>query len=105
MSKSSRNLRILCFFLFAVIQASLVYSAEIPYGEPEQDVYYQTPGIPQGPAAEKMGEGYPQWGMVDNRILTWGVTQQHTYFGGFVLALPLFAFLLEFFALQVSVQN
>ncbi len=100
MSKSSRNLRILCFFLFAVLQASFVYSAEIPYGEPERDVYYETLGIPQGPAAEKMSEGYPQWGMVDNRILTWVVTQQHTYFGGFVLALPLFAFLLELFALS-----
>ena len=33
---------------------------------------------------------------MNNRLVVWFVTQQHTYFGGFVLALPLFSLLLEF---------
>ncbi len=65
-----------------------------------QDVYYQTEGIPQGLAAAAVESGYPQWRHLDNRIFIWFVTQQHTYFGGFVLALPLFAFLLEFVGLS-----
>jgi cytochrome bd-type quinol oxidase subunit 1 len=33
-------------------------------------------------------------------LLVWFVTQQHTYFGGFVLALPIFCVLLEFLGLS-----
>jgi cytochrome bd-type quinol oxidase subunit 1 len=89
----------LCLFFLLSSHTSVVLSNEIPYGkETAQDVYYQTPGVPQGLAAEDIESVYPQWGLVDNRILIWMVTQQHTYFGGFVLALPLFALLLEFLA-------
>jgi hypothetical protein len=85
------------FFLVSS-HASIVLSEEVSYGEPTQDVYYQTLGVPQGPAAEDIESVYPQWRLLDNRILIWMVTQQHTYFGGFVLALPLFALLLELLA-------
>ena len=88
----------LCLFFLFSSQASVVLSEEVPYGEPTRDVYYQTQGVPQGLAAEDIESVYPQWRLVDNRILIWMVTQQHTYFGGFVLALPLFALLLEFLA-------
>jgi len=88
----------LCLFFLFSSHTSVVLSEEVSYGEPTQDVYYQTQGIPQGVAAEDIESVYPQWGLVDNRILIWMVTQQHTYFGGFVLALPLFALLLEFLA-------
>lgn len=98
MSTFSRNSLIFLFLFLVLGQVSLVFSNEIPTGEPGQDVYYQTQGFPQGPAAGEIESGYPQWRLVDNRILIWVVTQQHTYFGGFVLALPLFALLLEFFA-------
>ena len=54
---------------------------------PTRDVYYQTNGIPQGPPATETGSTYPQWQPLNNRIIIWLVTQQHTYFGGFVLAL------------------
>lgn len=64
--------------------------------QPTRDVYYQTEGIPQSLPATAVEPTYPQWRYLDNRILIWFVTQQHTYFGGFVLALPLFALLLEF---------
>ena len=97
MIKFSRHF-FLCILFWVFVPAGTVYSNEIPFSEPGQDVYYQTPGVPQGPTSGEMVAGYPRWEMVDNRILTWVVTQQHTYFGGFVLALPLFAFLLEFFA-------
>ncbi len=60
-----------------------------------RDVYYQTEGVPQSPPAVAGASAYPQWRYLDNRIVVWFVAQQHTYFGGFVLALPLFAWLLE----------
>ncbi len=96
MSNLPRIIASLCLFFLVSSHASIVLSEEVSYGEPTQDVYYQTLGVPQGPAAEDIESVYPQWGLVDNRILMWMVTQQHTYFGGFVLALPLFALLLEF---------
>ena len=70
--------------------------------EPARDVYYKTDGLPIGPSAPASGEvSYPRYGSVDNRILLWFVTQQHTYFGGFVLALPIFCVILEFAGLIV----
>ncbi|MCP9442380.1 MAG: cytochrome ubiquinol oxidase subunit I [Nitrospira sp.] len=71
--------------------------------EESLDVYFNTPGVPQGPAAPAPHEtAYPQIGSFDSRALVWFVTQQHTYFGGFVLALPLFCALLEFLGLMTS---
>ena len=65
-------------------------------GEPSQDIFYQTPGTIEGPAAEESVQGYSIFPLIDNRLVVWFVTQQHTYFGGFVLSLPLFSLLLEF---------
>lgn len=64
--------------------------------EVAKDIYYQTRGKPAGPPAPS-DEGliYPRYGSLDNRVLIWFVTQQHTYFGGFVLALPIFCMILE----------
>lgn len=65
--------------------------------ETTTDVYYRTPGVPSGPPAPTGDpSNYPRYGSLDNRTLTWFVTQQHTYFGGFVLALPIFCVILEF---------
>lgn len=65
-----------------------------------KDVYYKTEAVPVGPAAPSARETtYPRYGSVDNRILVWFVTQQHTYFGGFVLALPIFCVIFEFMGL------
>ncbi len=94
MRRLPRIIAFLCLFFLFSSHTSVVLSNEVPYGETAQDVYYQTPGVPQGLAAEDIESVYPQWRLVDNRILIWMVTQQHTYFGGFVLALPLFALLL-----------
>jgi len=72
----------------------------LSFAEESTDVYFYTPGTPQGPAAPTPQETvYPRIGSFDSRSLTWFVTQQHTYFGGFVLALPLFCALLEFLGL------
>ncbi|RMH06536.1 MAG: hypothetical protein D6704_07190 [Nitrospirae bacterium] len=68
--------------------------------EPSKDVYYQTEGIPEGPTVEEVQVPYPQWPFLNNRVVVWMVTQQHTYFGGFVLALPLFCTLFEFLGLS-----
>jgi cytochrome d ubiquinol oxidase subunit I len=68
--------------------------------EESTDLYFHTPGTPQGPPAPAPHETvYPRIGSSDSRLLVWFVTQQHTYFGGFVLALPLFCALLEFLGL------
>jgi len=70
------------------------------FAETTTDVYFGTEGTPQGPAAPAPHETvYSRIGSADSRVLVWFVTQQHTYFGGFVLALPLFCALLEFLGL------
>ncbi len=64
------------------------------------DVYYKIDSTPMGPPAPTSDEiSYRLYGSLDNRLLVWFVTQQHTYFGGFVLALPIFCVLLEFMSL------
>lgn len=68
--------------------------------DPSADVYFHTPGVPDGPSAPTANENhYPQVGSLDSRLLMWFIIQQHTYFGGFVLALPIFCVLLEFLGL------
>ena len=67
--------------------------------ETSTDIYYQTPGVPVSPPVHEIQSGYPNIPYVNNRVLVWMVTQQHTYFGGFVLALPFFTMLLEFLGL------
>ncbi|MGH7259236.1 MAG: cytochrome ubiquinol oxidase subunit I [Nitrospiraceae bacterium] len=65
--------------------------------EPATDVYYKTQGVPSGPPAPAGDAStYPRYGSLDNRTFVWFVTQQHTYFGGFVLSLPIFCVILEF---------
>lgn len=85
--------------LFAV--GGLVWGLQNPaFAEDAVDHYYKTPGTPVGPAAPAPEETvYQRYGSLDNRLLVWFVTQQHTYFGGFVLALPIFCVLLEFLGL------
>jgi cytochrome d ubiquinol oxidase subunit I len=71
------------------------------FAEGTTDLYFKTPGTPQGPPAPSPHETvYPRIGSFDSRMLVWFVTQQHTYFGGFVLALPIFCVLLEFLGLS-----
>jgi len=89
--------------LFVWLLVSVVFghgaSLALPV-EDAADVYFKTQGIPQGPMAPAPHETvYSRIGSVDNRLLVWFVTQQHTYFGGFVLALPIFCVLLEFLGL------
>lgn len=68
-----------------------------PATETATDVYYKTTGVPSGPPAPAGDVAtYPRYGSLDNRTFVWFVTQQHTYFGGFVLALPIFCVILEF---------
>jgi hypothetical protein len=68
--------------------------------EPSTDIYYKTPGVPNGPSAPAGDAStYPRYGSFDNRTFLWFVTQQHTYFGGFVLSLPIFCVILEFIGL------
>jgi cytochrome bd-type quinol oxidase subunit 1 len=60
------------------------------------DIYYGTPGRPASEPAPRPGSAdYPRYGNLDSRLAIWIVTQQHTYFGGFVLALPIFCLIIE----------
>lgn len=92
---------LLSMLLFVLLQAGLALGAEADPllsngGQPNQDVFYQTPGAIKGPAVEESVQSYYSYPLVNNRLIVWFFTQQHTYFGGFVLALPLFSLLLEF---------
>ena len=87
---------LLVFFLFSSV---CVWAGEpdpsIVGGE-GRDIFYQTPGVIEGPSAAESPQSYSIIPFVNNRLVVWFVTQQHTYFGGFVLALPIFSLLLEF---------
>ena len=63
---------------------------------PGADIYYGTPGRPASDPAPRAGlADYPRYGNLDSRLAIWVITQQHTYFGGFVLALPIFCLIIE----------
>jgi cytochrome d ubiquinol oxidase subunit I len=84
-------------FAGAVLGAGFLLPAS---AEEATDLYYKMPGTPQGPTAPSPTETiYSRVGSFDSRLVVWFVTQQHTYFGGFVLALPIFCALLEFLGL------
>jgi cytochrome bd ubiquinol oxidase subunit I len=71
------------------------------FAEDATDLYFKTPGTPEGPPAPSPQETtYSRIGSFDSRLIVWFVTQLHTYFGGFVLALPIFCVLLEFLGLS-----
>ncbi len=98
-TQSSVSVRLWGTLLAAVLLSSMLWPAT-SFAQESTDVYFGTEGMPQGPAAPAPHETvYSRIGSVDSRVLVWFVTQQHTYFGGFVLALPLFCALLEFLGL------
>jgi cytochrome d ubiquinol oxidase subunit I len=90
--------------LFVALIGWLSPTLDVPsFAEETTDFYFNTPGTPQGPPAPAPHEMvYPRIGSFDSRLVVWFVTQQHTYFGGFVLALPLFCALLEFLGLMTK---
>jgi len=97
-------------FLVVVVAVGMGGFASVTFGageaalaDPAKDIYYDTDGVPTGPAASSSShKGYFLHGWLDNRVLVWFVTQQHTYFGGFVLALPLFCFIFELVGLMTK---
>ena len=88
-------------FILLGVCGFMLPNAAIAATDQATDLYFKTPGNVQGPPAPTVGEiHYPRFGSLDSRLLVWVVTQQHTYFGGFVLALPIFCVLLEFLGLM-----
>ncbi len=90
---------LLSLFLLVLFSSGLSWASDSTHQSPvekAQDMFYQTPGTIDGPAAAESPRSYSTIPFVNNRVVVWFVTQQHTYFGGFVLALPLFSLLLEF---------
>ena len=93
----------ICIVLLAIAMGSAWNGPDPSCAEPAVDVYFGTEGTPQGPPAPAPQETvYPQISSLDSRQLIWFITQQHTYFGGFVLALPLFCALIEFLGLTTK---
>jgi len=81
-------------------EAAPAWAAEGSGSQTATDIYYKSAGVPVGPPAPTSGDQvYRRYGNLDNRILVWFVAQQHTYFGGFVLALPIFCVIIEFLGL------
>lgn len=101
MKKKVRRTSVYVGLLIFLLVSGAVWSIQsFSFAADTVDHYYKTPGTPYGPAAPVPEETvYQRYGAMDNRLLVWFVTQQHTYFGGFVLALPLFCALLEFLGL------
>ena len=90
----------ICLVLVAIAVGFVWTGPNLSFAESSTDVYFGTEGTPQGPAAPAPDDTvYPRIGSLDSRLVVWFITQQHTYFGGFVLALPLFCALLEFLGL------
>jgi cytochrome d ubiquinol oxidase subunit I len=101
MMKLSMSTRFAGFMLVVLLlmTANLAAAEDL---QNSKDVYYKTDGIPVGPPAPTSETiVYPRYGSFDSRLLVWFVTQQHTYFGGFVLALPIFCVIMEFAGLMV----
>src|SRR5437867_5840112 len=102
-----RPLRSVLILNLVLLTAGLLTVLDLAHGQtapqqPAQDIYYKTEGVPVGPPApSSVATVYPRYGSLDNRVLVWFVTQQHTYFGGFVLALPIFCVIMEFAGLTM----
>jgi cytochrome bd ubiquinol oxidase subunit I len=97
-------LRTLCalVFLFGLAAPIMASTNDSAAGKPTKDIYYDRQGAPVGPPAPAPDQTvYGKYGSLDNRILVWFVTQQHTYFGGFVLALPIFCLIFELIGLTL----
>ncbi|MDR4468369.1 MAG: cytochrome ubiquinol oxidase subunit I [Nitrospira sp.] len=95
--------RAICVVVLAIAMGSAWSGHDPSFAESAVDVYFGTEGTPQGPPAPAPQETvYPQISSLDSRQLIWFITQQHTYFGGFVLALPLFCALIEFLGLTTK---
>ncbi|MCA9458239.1 MAG: hypothetical protein KC587_16355, partial [Nitrospira sp.] len=95
--------------LFVMLQAGMALGMNnqaLPTieGQAGQDIFYQTPGSISSPSVAESPQGYSSYPLVDNRLVVWFVTQQHTYFGGFVLSIPLFSLLLEFLGITRKQQ-
>ena len=68
---------------------------------PGTDVYYRTSGGASSEAAPRSSPAdYPRYRNLNSRLAIWVVTQQHTYFGGFLLALPIFCLIIEVMGLM-----
>lgn len=78
-----------------------------PKQEWSQDVFYKDwegnplKGPVSGYPAPDLGpEDYNNYDFAPSRIIVWVATQQHLYFGSFVLAIPIFCMLIEFVGIR-----
>ena len=81
--------------------ADVLDGASSVYVPPGTDIYYRTLGdAGSAEAPRPSAADYPRYRSVNNRLAIWIITQQHTYFGGFVLALPIFCLIIEVMGLM-----
>jgi cytochrome bd ubiquinol oxidase subunit I len=82
-------------------------AAEAPKVVKAKDVYFKTEGVVSGKPVPKLKpEDYPRSNfpgvMKENRLVIWGLAQQHLFFGSFVLAVPIFVMIIEFVGLVIK---
>ncbi len=63
--------------------------------ESAQETAAEAPASPYGPAPKLTEADYPQIAGVNGRIVVWLVAQLHLWFAAFVLAVPIFVFIIE----------
>src|SRR5438094_2738725 len=86
---------------YGTVPTDVPDGASSGYISPEPDVYYGTRGdTTTGAAPRSTAADYPRYRNLNNRLAIWVITQQHTYFGGFVLALPIFCLIIEVMGLM-----
>ncbi len=107
-----RNKRIICgLFLLAVFATFLlptftpdVNASEVVVAE-AADASSDASGVTYPPAPKLTAADYPTFWGLNSRVVVWLVAQLHLWFGAFVLAVPIFVFIIEAIGMKTRDQR
>ena len=107
-----RNKRIICWlFLLAVFATFLlptftpdVNASEVVVAE-AADASLDASGVTYPPAPKLTAADYPTFWGLNSRVVVWLVAQLHLWFGAFVLAVPIFVFIIEAIGMKTRDQR
>ncbi len=109
-----RNKKIICgLFLLAVFATFLlpaftpdVNASEVLVAEAEAaDASLDAGGVTYPPAPKFTAADYPTFWGLNSRVVVWLVAQLHLWFGAFVLAVPIFVFIIEVIGMKTRDQR